>query len=199
MGDGAVRNVRAPSANPLTGAEGPVGPAATNEAGASLLPDPGPQALSLTGDPGAMLAALVVKSAREQRKVSSEMRQKEEQAQEREEQGEIASMHAEANRIRDEGWVKGGAEMAAGGLTLGSGATEHGSAALSRGLKAGATAAGAVGDSASGQLKGAAKDEEKEAKQHELAAGHAKRGVESATDDMSEIVHIACAAVNGTG
>ena len=45
---------------------------------------------------------------------------------------------------------------------------------------------GALGTFVSAQLDGDAKDEKKAAAQHEFAAGHAKRGVETATEDMKD-------------
>src|SRR5262249_28824677 len=144
----------------VVGAEMAEGVSVTSRFGDAppLLPEPqhGVEArLAASGDMGAMLAALVVKSANQARDSRRELRKTEEDMQRREEQAQIASMHSEADDIRKAGLMKGLGEIGAGVMTVGSGACELGAAAseTERGaqrLKGGASISAGIGKGAEG-------------------------------------------------
>ncbi len=84
----------------LDGAGAPSAPADT------MLPDPVTN-LATCGDPGAELAALLVKSGQSQQRGVTAARHVQEQLQEREEDAEVGALRQKADHIEAGGWVQG--------------------------------------------------------------------------------------------
>ena len=108
----------------------------------SLLPDPLAQ-LAMSGDPGAMVAALVVETGKEEKDVSRHVEQAESNIQENEERTQVAEMHQKADDMRTQALVTGGigvgaaAMSAAGSLYDFNSKGQRAFAAASQGLTAG--------------------------------------------------------------
>jgi hypothetical protein len=80
---------------------------------ASILPEPMTELLN-SGDPGAMVAALVVKSGQAQRAVRDHVRRSEDAVQDAAEKSQVAHMHKEATAMENGALVGGVATMASG-------------------------------------------------------------------------------------
>jgi hypothetical protein len=77
------------------------------------------QALAVSGDPGAELAALAVLTGNDQQKVAQQARDTEETAEVVQDQLQVNDMRRKADEIRNAGWVEGGGMLLEGGLDLG--------------------------------------------------------------------------------
>jgi hypothetical protein len=86
---------------------------------ASLMPEAN-QMLS-TGDPGAILAALAMKTGDAQKQTARRERDNAAKAENNEEQAEIQDMHDKADLQRIQGIVDGGCQIAAGATQMGAG------------------------------------------------------------------------------
>jgi hypothetical protein len=187
-----------------TGGAEPAGTTAT----ATLLPDPALVDLERSGDMGAEIAALVVRSARENKQMSRDIEKAEEKIEAGEEAQQVAAMRDQADDIRKAGLTSGMADVGGGLLTAGGGVTgalANGEEdadtattmdAVGRGLVGGGTVEHGLGQVFDGQWKGAAKDDEARATQHEQAASHAKRATEQAYDDVKDARDLGKAAVD---
>lgn len=166
-------------------------------AGARLLPDP-VDSLCASGDPGAMMAALIIKSAKEERSTSEQARDAEAAIQDCEERNEVAAMHAQADDIRYEGIAKGLSEVGSGALTVASGSAQVDTARAptkaasdvfnghAKSYDGAGRIASGVGELYSKQLAANGKEHEATAKMHEQAATHAKHSVDSSDDDVKD-------------
>ena len=99
-----IQSVGSPSLALAPGDASAVGGQAS--AVASLLPEPA--ALTMLGDPGAMVAALAVKAGEEEKETSRQVEQAESTIQYGEEQAQVAEMHHKASDLRMQAWVTGG-------------------------------------------------------------------------------------------
>jgi hypothetical protein len=77
------------------------------------LPDPD-TALAMSGDPGAELAALMVKNGTEQRQVAQTQRDTQENIEAQEDSAEVSAMRQKADDIRSAGWAEGATMMVQG-------------------------------------------------------------------------------------
>jgi hypothetical protein len=93
--------------------------AAAAECGAPspLLPDP-VAALSMTGDPGAMVAALAVETGQSEEDVSRNVNQTESNIQYTEEEAEVSEMHEKASNMVAQGWAEAGIEAGSAALSI---------------------------------------------------------------------------------
>ncbi len=89
---------------------------------------PGVQPLLVSGDPGAMLAALTMQTAHDEAKVSRQQRQSAEQAQINSEAAEVQDLHDKATLQRVQGVVDGVLEIAKGACDFGAGMSDASSA-----------------------------------------------------------------------
>jgi hypothetical protein len=146
---------------------------------APLLPDPEAQLLA-SGDPGAMVAALVVESAKDERDVSQQIEQAQTELEDQQEQAEVQAMHEKASSMRTQAWTSGLIGVAQGAMSLGaagvsdSGAKD-GMGKAARSLEAGAKMVGAARDVSTGLASAANEDTDATITAHEQAAAHAKR------------------------
>jgi hypothetical protein len=159
-----------------------------------LLPDPASE-LMMTGDPGAMVAALVVESAKDEKEVSRKIERTQEEIQDSEEQAQVAAMHAKASDMRAQALASGAAGMVEGALSI-AGACNPKDGIRSRAFEASSTLVGTcrkVGD----QI-GAAHDEDADANvtAHEHAASHASRAYQEAYDDERDAKKLLDTAVD---
>jgi hypothetical protein len=104
------------------------------------LPDPD-TALALSGDPGAELAALMVKNGAQQREVSEKARDVQESVEEQEDAAEVGAMRQKASDIMNAGWAEGATMMVQGASGL---------------VAAGVDASAPLGDAGAGTRAGAA-------------------------------------------
>ncbi|HSQ65480.1 MAG TPA: hypothetical protein VLM85_19810 [Polyangiaceae bacterium] len=77
--------------------------------------------LACSGDPGAMLAALTMQAAKNERDVSRAQRDNAEKMQEADEVKEIQDLHDKADLVRIQGFVDGFTQIGSAALNLGSG------------------------------------------------------------------------------
>jgi hypothetical protein len=167
---------------------------------ASVLPDPMTELLG-SGDPGAVLAALVAKSGKAQRAVRDQVRRSEDAAQDAAEKSQVAHMHEQARDIRTAAVVSGACSIASGAMAAGAaGAAAQASQLGASGAGAGAkhmTAASAAmgslhtafdtsGSVAGGLLDAAGKDAAAKATEDEHRAGRASRNVKNADDGVDD-------------
>ncbi len=160
-----------------------------------LLPDP--SQLGVRADPGAMMAVLILKMAREQRQTGTVERQLNETVQRHEEQAQLEAMRAEADNVRGEGFARGAGELVSGALEISSGvASGTGHADVAKSLSgAGKMADGTATFIATG-YKAAEKLEETAAMQHGMDAGHAKLRVEDANDGIKDAADLSKRAID---
>jgi hypothetical protein len=154
---------------------------------APLLPDPEAQLLA-SGDPGAMVAALVVETAKDERDVSRQIEQTESELQDQQEQAQVQAMRQKASAMRTQAWTSGLIGVAQGAVSLGAacasnGAAKDGVGKLGRELEAGAKVVGAVHDLSSGLAGAANEDADANIASHEHAASHAGRAAAQAYDN----------------
>jgi hypothetical protein len=150
----------------------------------ALLPDPVAE-IAFSGDPGAMVAALVVKSAKGERDVARQTQDAEERIQDREEEEQVQAMHDKASMLREQAIASGVCEMASGAASL-TAATYSPQSREARGWEAGGRLAKAYGDITDNLGRAAAADQDATIAAHEHAAGHARRAVDEATDDVKD-------------
>jgi hypothetical protein len=148
----------------------------------SLLPDPDVSSLGASNI-GEEIAKLVMKSAQDQKETARKEQNEAEAIEDQEEAAQVQAMHQQADDIRSGGIAEGLCDAASGMFMVDSGACElhgkTGDATIDKGLAEGAKAAG----TALGALgRGAAKDDEARATQHEQGANHAKHRVDDAHD-----------------
>ena len=164
-----------------------------------------------SGDIGAQIAALVIKSGREQKKAERDVQNIETKVEDAEDASQVKAMHDEADDIRSGGLNEGMAEAFSGAFTLGSQAVQLGAAGSKGGdggngaassggdasnasraraesafLDAGATGARAAATILGSFGRAAAKDDETRATYHEHAADHAKRAVDDAHSGVKD-------------
>jgi outer membrane murein-binding lipoprotein Lpp len=92
------------------------------------LPDPTLTSLLASGDPGAMVAALCVKSGQSEEDCEHKIEETQTQIQEHEQAAEIAQMHEKANDMRSAALAGAIAGCAGGLLTAGAGGLPDGAA-----------------------------------------------------------------------
>ena len=92
-------------------------PAGTGSVAASLLPDPTTQLLA-TGDPASMMAALMIRTAQDERDLSRQTENTESAIQDQQEKAQVTAMHQKANEMRMDAVVTGAMGMAAGALSV---------------------------------------------------------------------------------
>ena len=174
--------------------------ASTDAPVASMLPTPMIDLLN-SADPGAMVAALVAKSAQSQRAVRDQVRRSEDATQDAAEKSQVAHMHEQADLIRTGAVVSGLTSIASGALAAGS----AGASAQSDRLKASGGAMGAmhmagasttmggmhngldIGSKAVGSFfEAAGKDIAAKAAEDEHHAAHAARNVTSADEGIDD-------------
>lgn len=141
-------------------------------------------ALDFGGDRHAGIAALMLLSASETREAARATRASTESALRAAEQREIDALHAQADAIRDAGFMRGAAEIGAAGLGFAAGSTQ--SAVASNVCSSGATAL----RGAAGMMSSA---EEASGKRHEAAevaargdAGRCARSLADVSDLQEE-------------
>ncbi len=176
-----VRSRGVVAANDVDAASTRSEPRRASDAGtADLLPDPFAK-LEASGDLGAMLAAMVVRSGQADRRAHDAARASEEAAQERAESAQVQALHDEASATRAGAWVSGVATVAEGACSAASVDSR-----LPKQDVAGAEAAGrgvrGVGDALGGLYKAVGEDRHADAAEAEHAAGRAK----SRADDDAE-------------
>ncbi|HEY8041391.1 MAG TPA: hypothetical protein VIF15_16410 [Polyangiaceae bacterium] len=156
----------------------PPTPASTSttvpDAGPPPLPDP-LDALALSGDPGAELAALAVESGQAQRRSARAARDACEAAEVHEQDAEIAAMRQKADDLRVEGLIEGAGMAAQGVGAVGGDATKG----------VGLMAGGAAKVVATGRGADAANDDA-DATLHKNAAAHAKDAADAMHDTWKE-------------
>jgi hypothetical protein len=147
----------------------------------SLLPDPVTQ-LAMTGDPGAMVAALVVETAKDEKDVSRHVEQAESTIQENEERSQVAEMHQKANDMRTQALVTGAIGAGAAGLSMASaGCNFQGTA--QRAFDAGSKFMSAGQGAVSGEFGAANEDADANVAMHEHNASDAGRAASQAYDN----------------
>jgi len=141
-----------------------------------------------SGDPGAMLAALVMKSGDEQRKVAREQRDQAMKAEDTADNAEIQDMHDKADLQRAQGIVDGSLQIAQGVTTIGAGCSEaSGASKRTTAEWNGAGAAFGAGKSvADGFFSGAITDKDADAKQADVSANSFKQMADDAHDSEKD-------------
>jgi hypothetical protein len=152
---------------------------------APLMPDP-LDALACSGDPGAELAALAVKSGQSERKVTQALRDNFEKMEISQDDMEVESMRRKASDIRTGGLVEGLGTVVEGVVTY-AGASEVSpsgvpTSAKGAAIKLESTLIHAETGIASTGFKGAEAGDDADAAMHKAAADHAR----SAAEDMHD-------------
>jgi hypothetical protein len=174
--------------------------ASTDAPAASMLPDPIGELLN-SGDPGAMVAALVAKSGQAQRAVRDQVRRSEDATQDAAEKSQVAHMHEQADLTRTGAIVSGLTSIASGALSAGA----AGASAQSDQLKASGSAMGAkhmsgasttmggmhtgldiAGKAAGSFFEAAGKDIAAKATEDEHHAARAARNVKNADEGIDD-------------
>ncbi len=162
-----------------TGVTAPGANASPVSAPTTLMPDP-LTALLCSGDPGAEIAALAVKTGETQQNTAQAARDADEQLEATEEGAEVDAMRKKADEIRTAGWADGVGTFAEGaGAVAGALAPTPQASAVWKGLGTGARASLSVGSS---YTKAAEADRDADAATHRASADQAKR----ADDDMHD-------------
>lgn len=177
-----VGNVGSAKVNGTEGVSGPGDGGGGAGGTVSLLPDPATQ-LAVSGDPGAMLAALTIETAKEQRDVSRELRQGEEATQDREEQAEVAAMHDKAGDMRAQAWEEGAFDASAGVMQM-AGAGASGGAQTR--WEAGATLMKAGGKVVTGLDAAGNEDKDADVVAHKHTGDRARRAADDAHEGEKE-------------
>lgn len=143
-----IQQTNSTTATVATGAVEDEGSLATSSS--SILPDP-ITTLALSGDPGAELAALMVKSGEQQRETAQAARQTQEKVEEQEDDAEVSAMRQKANDIESAGWAEGLGMAVEGGMGVAGAAVdaraaEGAAGATQRADGAALTAGGKVGN-----------------------------------------------------
>jgi hypothetical protein len=175
-----------PTVKPISSTSGPqlppaidVTPGASPTTNDALLPDP-TTALESSGDPAAMLAALLVKAGQEAKRGDRQTQAIEEKAQDDAESAEIAAMRQKADDLRSQGRTSGMISVGSGVLTMGAGATFG--TREQKAFDGAAKISDGVGHFQDGLAKGEIADDETNARLHEQVANRAKRAVDMAHD-----------------
>jgi hypothetical protein len=187
-----IARIQTPGAAPIE----PEAPRAT-AATASLLPDPLDQ-LATSGDPGAELAALAVKSGQNDRKITQALRDGFETMELNQDRMEVDAMRKKASDIRTGGLVEGLGTVAEGALSFAAAGMVHPDGSSTAGgnrLRAGATLLhGAAAMGAAG-FKAEEAGDDADAAMHKGSADMARSAAEdmqgakkSAGDDISAAI-----------
>jgi hypothetical protein len=156
-----------------------------------LLPEPADD-LELSGDLGKMVAALIMKTGREMRKMDEASRDAENAGEDREEAAQVSAMHKKANDVETQAWAKGAGEIVSGVCSFGSAAAADSNPNPSASSPGQLDWAGrsklaeGSGDIISGAYGGAASRDDADAIDHEHHAAHAKRESEAARDKLKD-------------
>jgi hypothetical protein len=138
----------------------------------SMLPDP-MSALLSSGDPGAMVAALVAKSGQAQRAVRDQVRRSEDAVQDAAEKSQVANMRAQAKAMENSAVMMGVMTMASG-------------ACAAAGSKPGADIMDGIGKSVAGFYDAEVKSLEARATEDEHRAARAERNVKNADEGIDD-------------
>jgi hypothetical protein len=160
----------------------------------SLLPDPAGE-LMMTGDPGAMVAALVVETGKDEKDVSRQVEQTESNIQENEERTQVAEMHQKANDMRTQAVAGGAIGAAAAGLSM-AGAFQPMNSTPQRAFAAGAGLVTAGQGVAKGVSDAANEDTDANVAMHEHNASDAGRAASQAYDNERDAQKLLDAAVD---
>lgn len=156
----------------------------------SVLPDPN-TTLALSGNPGAELAALMVKAGAAQRDTAQAARETQEKVEEQEDDAEVSAMRQKASDIQTAGWAEGlgmafegamgvaGAAVTAGAATGDAGATRRADGA---GIGAGGRVGSATGLIAAAYPKADEATMDANAAAHKAASDRAR----TAGDDLKD-------------
>jgi hypothetical protein len=159
-----------------------LGTDATQAASPPLLADP--ETAARLSDPAAILAALVASIAQKEERGDDEIRGLAERRQEQEESQQLAAMRSEASHAFTAAAI-GGSVDAAAGLAQGGGALAK-DEKLAGALKGAGKALEGGKTLLTMSVNESVKDDQVAAKQHEQAAGSAKRQVDDATSASKE-------------
>ncbi len=151
----------------VAGADTPTGTTAS-----SMLPDPMSTLLD-SGDPGAVAAALVVKSGQAQRAVRDQVRRSEDAVQDAAEKSQVAHMRAEARAAETGAMVSGVATMASG-------------ACAAAGGKEGADITAGIGKSVADLYAAEGKSFAAKATEDQHHAARAERNVKNADEGIAD-------------
>ncbi len=162
--------------------------------GASLLPDP-VTALALSGDPGAMAAAMTIENAHDERTLARNEENAQAALQDREEEAQVAAMRDKASAIRTQALTTGLCEAFSGGLSAASAGFDIQSRSA-RGLDAAAKLDKTLGDVNDKLGSAEAASDDATAAAHEHAAGHARRAFEQAQGDDKDAHDLLKAALD---
>jgi hypothetical protein len=168
------------TANPILTAYADTAGSTTAAPVAALLPSP-LDALALSGDPGAELAALAVKAGQAQQDTAQRARDADEQLEVNEDNQEVASMRQKASEIRDAG-IADGLGMVAEGGTAAVAASFFPGSPKGDALKAGGKVANGGIQVGSAYTKAAEANRDADAAAHRASADQAKQ----AADDMHD-------------
>ncbi len=156
----------------------------------SVIPDPN-TTLALSGNPGAELAALMVKAGAAQRDTAQAARETQEKVEEQEDDAEVGAMRQKASDIQTAGWAEGLGMAFEGGMGVAGAAVTAGAAtgdagATRRADGAGIGAGGRVGSATA--LIAAAYPKADEATMDANAAAHkaASDRARTAGDDLKD-------------
>ncbi len=148
---------------------------------------PGCRELLVSGDAGAMIAALSVEMGRSQKKAASAARHNAEATEDAEQGAQIQALREKADLVRIQGVVDGALTLAEGACAFGSSMkTAEGKSKAAAAYKGGADFLGAGKQLADGLFKGAIADKDTDAQVHEQLATRAKRAVDEATGDYED-------------
>ena len=150
---------------------------------AATLPEPMTVLLS-AGDPGAMVAALVAKSAQGQRAVRDQVRRSEEASQNSAEKSHVLRLRAAASSTRSAAIVSGLATAASGACSV---AAAPNASAGDRRWAAGSEMASGFGKAGAGLYEAEAADARAAAAEAEHQAGRAGRNAKSAADGIDDL------------
>jgi hypothetical protein len=171
----------------------------TPAADASVLPDP-VDALAISGDPGAELAALAVKSGEQQQAGTQAARDTEQKIEVSEDEQQVAAMQKKADDIRSSGLADGLGMVAEGGFTVAAaGVTASGGAgasAESAALKFDGTVLKAVSGIDSANSKAAEATDDANAAAAKSASDQAKSAADDAHDAKKSAGDFISAAID---
>jgi hypothetical protein len=170
-------------------------PPATTENPSALMPEVA--SLQCSGDPGAMLAALTMMTAKNERETASKQRDAAMSAQEKSEAAEIQDLHDKATLQRWQGAVDGALQIGEGVCDVGKGideakqVTDTGADLKNDKVDAawlggGSTFCKAAQSISHGLFQGAITDKEADEKIHEASADSYKKMAEDAHDDEKD-------------
>jgi len=127
--------------------------------------------LVVSGDPGAEIAVLALRTGVAERHATRAMRDAEEAVAEHEADAQVQAMHDKASSMRTQAWFDAGMTVAEQAV----GAKSTAGCALSAGQK--------LGD---GMFAAGQQDDDASARAHEAAADHANRAAKSAEDALAD-------------